>query len=93
MRNEYLVKASEIVGSQAKLAAELGIKPPTLSQMISGDRPVPINKCVAIEFLTNRQVTRKDLRPNDWHLIWPELGNRRRSGTDRRLNRRKGVSA
>ena len=29
--------------------------------------------CVAIERATNGAVTRRDLRPNDWHLIWPEL--------------------
>lgn len=29
--------------------------------------------CTAIEQITNGQVTRKDLRPDDWHLIWPEL--------------------
>lgn len=28
---------------------------------------------VAIERETGRQVTRRDLRPNDWWLIWPEL--------------------
>jgi DNA-binding transcriptional regulator YdaS (Cro superfamily) len=28
---------------------------------------------VAIEQVTNGAVTRKDLRPDDWHLIWPEL--------------------
>ena len=26
-----------------------------------------------IEKLTNGAVTRKDLRPDDWHEIWPEL--------------------
>jgi DNA-binding transcriptional regulator YdaS (Cro superfamily) len=27
----------------------------------------------AIEKATDRRVMRWDLRPNDWHLIWPEL--------------------
>ncbi|EPI3744643.1 transcriptional regulator, partial [Neisseria gonorrhoeae] len=26
-----------------------------------------------IEKLTGGAVNRKDLRPDDWHLIWPEL--------------------
>ncbi len=30
-------------------------------------------RCTKIERATNGQVTRKDLRPDDWHLIWPEL--------------------
>jgi DNA-binding transcriptional regulator YdaS (Cro superfamily) len=29
--------------------------------------------CVAIEAATDGQVTRRDLRPDDWHDIWPEL--------------------
>ena len=26
-----------------------------------------------VERATDGAVTRKELRPNDWHLIWPEL--------------------
>lgn len=29
--------------------------------------------CVLIERATGGQVTRKDLRPDDWQDIWPEL--------------------
>ena len=29
--------------------------------------------CVSIERETDGQITRKDLRPDDWHMIWPEL--------------------
>ncbi len=32
--------------------------------------------CVAIEKATGGAVSRKDLRPDDWHLIWPELEGR-----------------
>lgn len=34
---------------------------------------VPVEHCAQIEAATSGQVTRKHLRPNDWHLIWPEL--------------------
>lgn len=34
--------------------------------------PGPEN-CVAMEQVTNGAIRRWDLRPNDWHLIWPEL--------------------
>lgn len=34
---------------------------------------MPVLHCVAIERATAGAVTRRDLRPNDWHLIWPEL--------------------
>lgn len=39
--------------------------------------PSPVN-CVAIEQATKGAVTRQDLRPDDWHLIWPELAKKRR---------------
>ena len=35
-------------------------------------RPGPA-ACVAIEKATSGAVRRQDLRPDDWHLIWPEL--------------------
>lgn len=34
--------------------------------------PGPEN-CVAIERATSQRVRRWDLRPKDWHRIWPEL--------------------
>lgn len=37
-----------------------------------GRLPTPIY-CVGLERATDGAVTRKDLRPWDWHLIWPEL--------------------
>lgn len=38
-----------------------------------GDRmPSPAN-CVGLELVTDGIVTRQDLRPDDWQLIWPEL--------------------
>jgi len=30
---------------------------------------------VSIERATDGAVTRKDLRPEDWHEIWPELAS------------------
>ncbi len=35
-------------------------------------RPNPEN-CLALEKATNGKVTRQDLRPNDYWLIWPDL--------------------
>ncbi len=29
--------------------------------------------CAAIEVFSKGKITRKDLRPNDWHEIWLEL--------------------
>ena len=71
--NASVATASQIVGNQARLAQMLGVKPPTVQQWRDGTRPVPIERCVDIERLTFGAVTRRDLRPNDWWLIWPEL--------------------
>lgn len=55
------------------MARSLEITPPTVNQWVKGIRPISAEQCVAIERITSGAVTRKDLRPNDWHLIWPEL--------------------
>lgn len=65
--------AADIAGSQAALARSLHVSPPTINQWAKGVRPVPEKMAVAIEAITKGAVTRRDLRPNDWHLIWPEL--------------------
>ena len=44
-----------------------------MSQMVTGDRPVPPVHGAAIEQGTGMAVRRWDLRPDDWHRIWPEL--------------------
>ena len=36
---------------------------------------MPIQRCVAIERLGSGVVTRRELRPDDWMEIWPELEN------------------
>lgn len=61
------------VDTGASLAAKLGVTPGFVSQWRTGFRPVPIERCAAIEQITGGAVTRRDLRPDDWHLIWPEL--------------------
>lgn len=68
-----LSRAVEIAGSQAALARSLGVTPPVVNQWVKGERPVPIQACVLIEKVTDKAVTRQELRPADWHLIWPEL--------------------
>ena len=55
------------------LAADLGVSPAVVYQWMKGIRPVPIRRCHRVVEATGGLVTLKDLRPNDWHLIWPEL--------------------
>lgn len=62
-------------GGIAALASKLGIERIYLSQLSArqnGREPSPA-LCVAIERESDQKVRRWDLRPNDWHLIWPEL--------------------
>ena len=61
-------------GTAAALADELGIPRILISQWSLNQRPVPLERCVAIERATAGKVTRRDLRPDDWQDIWPELG-------------------
>lgn len=60
-------------GKAKELAAEIGVNPSFLSQMAGGDRAVSPEYAVAIERATKGAVKRKDLRPDDWERIWPEL--------------------
>lgn len=59
--------------TQSHLAKLIGVAPSFVHQWVNGVRPVPVQICVVIEQATNGEVTRKELRPKDWHLIWPEL--------------------
>ena len=61
------------VGGTANLARQLGVAAMTVSDWATGKRPVPVVRCVEIEELTGGAVTRKQLRPDDWYQIWPEL--------------------
>lgn len=67
--------ACSVVGGQACLARVLGVTAAAVSQWIKGMRPVPPKHCVSIERATAGAVTRRDLRPDDWQEIWPELAN------------------
>jgi DNA-binding transcriptional regulator YdaS (Cro superfamily) len=62
-------------GRQAALARHLGIKPPQVADWISGDKPVPVVHMAAIEVHTNGAVTRREMRPDDFSRIWPELAD------------------
>lgn len=60
-------------GRASRLARAIDLSPQFLLQLAKGTRPVPAERCAAIEVASNLAVRRWDLRPADWHLIWPEL--------------------
>lgn len=74
MNQQNLIKlAVEEVGGLTALANALGVRPPTVHQWLTVARPIPLRFCFPIEVATNGKVKRQDLRPNDAHLIWPDL--------------------
>lgn len=60
-------------GRQAALAKAIGAHAPDLSRWAKGKRPIPVEYGAAIERATGGQVTRKDMFPERWRSIWPEL--------------------
>lgn len=60
-------------GKAAQIAKEMEVSPSYLSQMVAGTAPISPARAVLFEQLLGGAVTRKDIYPNDWHLIWPEL--------------------
>lgn len=75
--NEYFELAGR--GALSKLSSAIRAHAPDVSRWASGERPVPLDKCYAIEKATDYQVMRWDLHPDKWHLIWPELRMHKRA--------------
>lgn len=61
------------VETAASFAEKIGVTPAFVSHWRTGFRPVPVGRCADIERATEGAVTRRDMRPDDWHRIWPEL--------------------
>jgi DNA-binding transcriptional regulator YdaS (Cro superfamily) len=59
-------------GSLGELAKAIGAHTPDLSRWVSGERPVPVHRCKALRDATGGEVTLKELRPQDYSLIWSE---------------------
>lgn len=69
-------------GEQKLLAAALGVSRSQMSQMVSGLCHINEKRCVFIEEFTKGNVSRKDLRPNDWYEIWPELATQEQTESE-----------
>lgn len=75
---EALQKAVDIAGGQTRLAEMIAkytkkniFQPHVWHWLNKGEGKVPAEYCAAIEWGTG--VTRKELHPDDWQTIWPEL--------------------
>jgi DNA-binding transcriptional regulator YdaS (Cro superfamily) len=60
-------------GNAAKLARDIGVFAPDISMYASGVKPIPHKYGALIEWHTQGQVTRQELFPKDWQMVWPEL--------------------
>lgn len=60
-------------GRQAALAAFLGVPAPNVSCWVMGVKSPSIKTAVAIENFTEGQVSRREIFPDSWGDIWPEL--------------------
>ena len=69
-----LKQAVEEGGGITVAASLLAITPQRLSNWI--ERGVPTEHCARVESVLG--VARRDLRPDDWQAIWPELATPKR---------------
>jgi DNA-binding transcriptional regulator YdaS (Cro superfamily) len=65
--------ASLQVQERDELAAASGTTRGHLQNIVYGLRACSPELASMLERATGGVVTRRDLRPDDWHLIWPEL--------------------
>lgn len=71
--NTEILKAIQLLGSATALAKALDVTTQAVCFWRDGKRKIPAEQCAAIERVTNGAVSRREMRPDDWHLIWPEL--------------------
>jgi len=67
-----LDQAIKDAGGLSVVATRMGISSQRLCNWI--DRgAVPLDQCCALERGLGERLRRWDLRPSDWHRMWPEL--------------------
>jgi len=60
--------------TQAQLAERIGSSAAYVSQISTGHRRASPRMAVKIEAASGGLVSRRDLRPDDWREIWPDMG-------------------
>lgn len=70
MKNTAIDRACNQLGGQTALASALGVSVPTVNQWLHTKRPVPSDRCPAIEKATGGAVRCEELRPDvDWAYL------------------------
>lgn len=84
-KNTAIAAAIDLLGGPTAAAKLLGASSYQTVQQWRESGSVPPRYCPAIEKLLNGAVTRRDLRPDDWQDIWPDLSGKaakRRAGKE-----------
>ena len=68
-----LDKAVAAAGGVTSLARAIGVGQSVVSNWRSRGTVIDPRFCALIEAATGRAVRRWELRPHDWHEVWPEL--------------------
>lgn len=59
-----------LLGGVSALARKICVSVPTVSQWVSGARPIPAERCIEIDKATGGAVRCEDLRPDvDWAYL------------------------
>ena len=66
--------------AKRELATNAGTSLGYIAKTLSKGDTFGAKLCVSIEKITCGKVTRRELRPNDWELIWPELIDEKKGG-------------
>lgn len=60
-------------GSRARMASQMDVGRSYFSQMIRGIANISPARALQIETLTQGKISRRDLFPETWKSIWPDL--------------------
>lgn len=63
-------------GRMAQLCRAIGAHPPDMSRWASGERAIPVHFGAPIEKATGGLVSRREMFPENWSVMWPELAER-----------------
>lgn len=66
-------RAIEAAGGPSEVAKRLGVTAQAVAFWRDGDRRFPPEHAAPLEDACNGAVTRREMFPDTWHVIWPEL--------------------
>lgn len=69
--DKLITRAADHCGGLTRFAESLQVTPQVVVNWRA--RGVPVSHCAAFEAASGNTVRRWELRPDDWHRIWPEL--------------------